>query len=199
MFHFELFIFHFLKYFPWQFAQLATKPEEGLSAEEFSKSIICYLKPELIRKYANHIEGLNLKGTISLQEYINFQDGIVNQYEDIKDRLSEKGVLTYKRFLSFFDSYARVTQTEIPTQAISILFKVLDFDSKHLIATPFSNCQTESGKLEQDEFENVLKCLSWYGGEQPETKRLIVPMKEFKSGVKKWANKIERIWKILQE
>ena len=111
---------------------MAHHPEKGLTAEEFSKSIVSYLRPELLPKYLKHIDKLGLKGTITLNEYITFQNGIVSKYEDIADKLSEKGVRTYKKFVGFFDAYSNISKTKLPSHAISILFKILDIDSKSL-------------------------------------------------------------------
>mmetsp|Transcript_24376 Transcript_24376/g.21560 ORF Transcript_24376/g.21560 Transcript_24376/m.21560 type:complete len:111 (-) Transcript_24376:185-517(-) len=58
--------------YQFEFGSFERNENGTISQEDFAKSIVCYLKPSVVNKYWKHLDGVEFKGDVTLDQYKSF-------------------------------------------------------------------------------------------------------------------------------
>lgn len=172
----ELYIFEFDSF---------EKDEKGnLTGEDFAKSLICYFDPAAVSKQWRLLNSIQWEGSVTLEEYINFQRFLREHLKTLQDTIEEKGVISKKKLKEIFSDYCKKENVKISDTQIDIFLQVMDANG--------------NGRIDYDEFVGVVKQRAFYGAGE-KTQNLEKPFVVLKNKLIKFGEKLVRIYEILQE
>ena len=65
--------------------------EDKITGQDFAKSMMCYLEPKIAYKYIKQLENECFPGTVSFDEYANFQRFMIDNYSLLEKEIESRG------------------------------------------------------------------------------------------------------------
>lgn len=99
--------------------------------EDFSKSLIGYLEPNIISKHLAHLEKFNFgEERISFKNYCNFHEFFHEYYSKIESKLKNKGVMSKNKLKKMIEEFKKEKNAAITNAQIEVFLYALDLNGK---------------------------------------------------------------------